>query len=40
MKTFDVSDDLSLNVDPWQGIYRTSSGYATATGISIILNFK
>ncbi|MCW3077521.1 MAG: hypothetical protein JWO32_2130 [Bacteroidetes bacterium] len=40
LKTFDVSDDLSLQIDPWQGIYRTSSGYATAAGISLKFNFK
>ena len=40
LKTFDVSDDLSINIDPWQGIYNTSSGYATATGLSIKLKFR
>ncbi len=40
LRTFDISDDLSLNVDPWQNVYRTGSGYKTATGISLKLNFK
>ena len=40
LRTFDVSDDLSLQVDPWQNVYRTASGYKTATGISLKLNFK
>lgn len=40
LRTFDVSDDLSLRVDPWQNLYRTASGYKTATGISLKLNFK
>lgn len=40
LKTFDVSDDLSLHVDPWQGVYSTSAGFGTATGISLKLNFK
>ncbi|MBA3679613.1 MAG: hypothetical protein H0W73_00265 [Bacteroidetes bacterium] len=40
LKTFDVSDDLSLHVDPWQSTYKTSSGYRTATGVSLKLNFK
>ncbi|MBA3664597.1 MAG: hypothetical protein H0W61_10360 [Bacteroidetes bacterium] len=40
LKTFDVSDDLSLSVDPWQGSYSTARGYKTVTGISIKLNFK
>ncbi|MDO8998212.1 MAG: DUF5683 domain-containing protein [Bacteroidota bacterium] len=40
LKTFDVSDDLSLHVDPWQSTYKTSSGYRTATGISLKLTFK
>ncbi len=40
LRTFDVSDDLSINLDPWQSTYKTSSGYRTATGLSIKLNFK
>jgi len=40
LKTFDVSDDLSINIDPWQNTYKTASGYKTATGLSIKLNFK
>jgi hypothetical protein len=40
LKTFDVSDDLSLHIDPWQSTFKTSSGYRTATGLSIKLYFK
>jgi hypothetical protein len=40
LKTFDVSDDLSISIDPWQGIYSTGFGNRTATGFSIKLNFK
>ena len=36
LKTFDVSDDLSIHLDPWQEIY----GNSFASGISIKLNFK
>lgn len=39
LRTFDVSDDLSISVDPWQNIYR-SAGYKTAMGLSIKFNFK
>ncbi len=37
LKTFDVSDDLSINIDPWQTI---SSEGKFVTGLSIKLNFK
>jgi len=40
LKTFDVGDDLSLHIDPWQNTYKTAAGYKTATGISLKLNFK
>lgn len=40
LKTFDVSDDLSLNVNPWVGNYVAGNNIATATGVSIKLNFK
>ncbi len=40
LKTFDVSDDLSIHLEPWQSTYKTNSGYRTATGLSIKLNFK
>lgn len=40
LRTFDVSDDLSIHIDPWQSTYKTSLGYRTATGLSIKLNFK
>lgn len=39
LRTFDVSDDLSLSVDPWQSIYRRD-GFKSAMGLSIKLNFK
>lgn len=40
LRTFDMSDDLSLSLDPWQNVYHTASGYRTASGISLKLNFK
>jgi len=40
LKTFDVSDDLSIQVEPWQTIYNAGYGLGTATGLSIKLNFK
>lgn len=40
LKTFDVSDDLSIHIDPWQ-TYRGSAGSGKmVTGLSIKLNFK
>lgn len=40
LRTFDVSDDLSIHLEPWQSTYKINSGYRTATGLSIKLNFK
>ncbi len=40
LRTFDVSDDLSIHIDPWQNTYRTATGYKMATGLTIKLNFK
>ncbi|MBA2611514.1 MAG: hypothetical protein H0U95_06060 [Bacteroidetes bacterium] len=40
LRTFDVSDDVSLQIDPWQNTYSTASGLHMATGLSIKLNFK
>lgn len=40
LKTFDVSDDLSLNVAPWHSIYGSAGGYKTVTGLSLKLTFK
>lgn len=41
LKTFDVSDDLSLQIDPSHDIYRTpSGGYKLGMGLSLKLNFK
>ena len=37
LATFDVSDDLSINVDPWQTM---TTGGKCATGLSLKLNFK
>ena len=36
LKTFDVSDDLSVHLGPWQGWCNGTS----ATGISVKINFK
>ncbi len=41
LKTFDVSDDLSLNINPWQNkYYLGNNNYKTAYGLSLTLNFK
>ncbi len=40
LKTFDVSDDLSIRVDPWQNLYRVAGGYRTAVGLSFKINFN
>ncbi len=41
LRTFDVSDDLSLQIDPWQYRYLVgNSNYKTACGVSLKLNFK
>lgn len=40
LKTFDVSDDLSISIDPWQGIYSNGVRNRTASGFSIKFNFK
>lgn len=39
LKTFDVSDDLSIRVDPWQSLYNTGNGIKTANGFSVKLTF-
>ncbi|PBQ31555.1 hypothetical protein CNR22_07170 [Sphingobacteriaceae bacterium] len=40
LKTFDVSDDLSLQIDPWPSIYKSPTGYRTGAGLSLTLKFK
>jgi hypothetical protein len=40
LKTFDVSDNLSIHVEPWQNIYGIGNGFRTANGLSIKINFK
>lgn len=41
LKSFDVSDDLSLKIDPWQNIYQDSyNNFNTSLGLSVKLNFK
>jgi hypothetical protein len=41
LKTFDVSDDLSLHIDAWQSSYSVAnSEYKSAYGLSLKLNFK
>lgn len=41
LKTFDVSDDLSLQIKPWEEVYSFSNGNTNfAAGISIKLKFK
>ena len=38
--SFDVSDDLSLNIEPWQNSYINDSKYKMSYGLSLKLNFK
>ena len=40
LRSFDVSDDVSMHISPWQNTYRTSSGFKMAAGLSIKLTFK
>jgi len=40
LKTFDVSDDLSLNVDPWHQYCYNGTSFQTVNGISLKLTFK
>lgn len=40
LKTFDVSDDLSLNIDLWQLPHHPMTGRGSATGLSLKLNFN
>lgn len=40
LKTFDVSDDLSLQIDPWPSIYKSPTGYRSGAGLSLTLKFK
>lgn len=40
LKTFDVNNDLSLHLDPWQSMYIYNNGYKVACGVSLTLNFK
>lgn len=40
LKTFDVSDDLSIRLSPWQNSYLLGNRYHHALGLSITLNIK
>lgn len=41
LKTFDVSDDLSLKISPWQDLYITSNtNYKFAAGVTLRLSLK
>lgn len=40
LKTFDVSDDLSFRIEPWQSSYYIGNGVRTAAGLSLKLNLK
>jgi hypothetical protein len=40
LKTFDVSDDLSISIDPWHNYYNMGFVRGSASGLSIKLNFK
>jgi hypothetical protein len=39
LKTFDVSDDLSINVEPWYQIINKGNSFGTATGLTLKFNF-
>jgi len=40
LQTFDVSDDLSLHIQPWQKNIKMGNTAKTAYGLSLTLNFK
>lgn len=40
LKTFDVSDDLSIHIDPWQDFRGNDKGFGVASGLSIKINLK
>lgn len=40
LKTFDVSDDLSLNIEPWQNTPIYNPEYKISYGLSLRINFK
>jgi hypothetical protein len=40
LKTFDVSDDLSIQVNPWHSLNPALTKPGWITGISVTLNFK
>jgi hypothetical protein len=40
LKTFDVSDDLSIKVEPWHSLQQDHYGFRTALGFSVKLNLK
>jgi hypothetical protein len=40
LKTFDVNDDLSIHLDPWQSVYQRQNSFGVASGLSLKINFK
>lgn len=40
LKTFDVSDDLSISIDPWQYSFKTETTKGMVNGVSLKFNFK
>jgi hypothetical protein len=40
LKTFDISDDLSIHIDPWQPGYTGGRSFGTGCGVSVKINFK
>jgi hypothetical protein len=40
LRTFDVSNDVSIRLEPWQQNYPYGLGRCTAVGLSLKLNFK
>ena len=39
LKTFDVSDDLSINVEPWYQIITKGNSFKSATGLTFKFSF-
>lgn len=40
LKTFDVSDNLSIKVRPYHNVYLTDTNFGLQTGVAINLNFR
>jgi hypothetical protein len=40
LRTFDVSDDLTLQIKPYSDLYRTNNSFGLQAGLSLNLKFK